>query len=269
MAKEADRMPTRRCVRRIWGKPARGWPGTAWPTPGRPRCWPCGWRSGDVPAWPLPSCWPCSSCAVALARRAVTCAAVRVRAVPALPLLVLAALVVGLLLAQSLLDWWVRRVDRRAGATLPRRAAHPIQLGWRPCWAAACRLHGRHIHRRDGAGGERPGRPGLHRAVRGGHPADRPARRRGRHRHAAAPCAGAPGRGGGRGLADGRRHHAGRGRPRARHAEPCRGRCRSCVFGTALGWWNAASLVFIVLGAVALSLIHARTAGAARWRGEP
>jgi hypothetical protein len=45
--------------------------------------------------------------------------------------LALAALVVGLLLAQSLLDWWVRRVDQRAGATLSRRAAHPIQPGWR------------------------------------------------------------------------------------------------------------------------------------------
>jgi hypothetical protein len=46
-------------------------------------------------------------------------------------LLVLTALVVGLVLTQSLLDWWVRRVDRRAGATLPRRAAHPVRLGWR------------------------------------------------------------------------------------------------------------------------------------------
>ncbi|MFF3441470.1 hypothetical protein [Streptosporangium sp. NPDC002721] len=45
--------------------------------------------------------------------------------------LVLAALVVGLLLAQSLLDRWVRRVDRRAGATLSRRAAHLSQPGWR------------------------------------------------------------------------------------------------------------------------------------------
>ncbi|KOX21792.1 hypothetical protein ADK67_26015 [Saccharothrix sp. NRRL B-16348] len=46
-------------------------------------------------------------------------------------LLVLTALVVGLVLTQSLLDRWVRRVDRRAGATLPRRAAHPVRLGWR------------------------------------------------------------------------------------------------------------------------------------------
>ncbi|MDG4798328.1 hypothetical protein [Micromonospora sp. WMMD1082] len=46
-------------------------------------------------------------------------------------LLVLTALVVGLVLAQALLDWWVRRVDRRAGATLPRRAAYPVRLGWR------------------------------------------------------------------------------------------------------------------------------------------
>lgn len=48
-----------------------------------------------------------------------------------LPLLALTASVAGLLLAQSLLDRWVRRVDQRAGATLSRRAAHPIQPGWR------------------------------------------------------------------------------------------------------------------------------------------
>ncbi|GAA2904509.1 hypothetical protein GCM10010517_70610 [Streptosporangium fragile] len=48
-----------------------------------------------------------------------------------LPLLALTALVAGLLLAQSLLDRWVRRVDQRAGATLSRRAAHLIQPGWR------------------------------------------------------------------------------------------------------------------------------------------
>ncbi|HWM38823.1 MAG TPA: hypothetical protein VNS49_17060 [Streptomyces sp.] len=46
-------------------------------------------------------------------------------------LLVLTLLVVGLVLAQSLLGLWVRRVDRRAGAVLPRRAAHPVRLGWR------------------------------------------------------------------------------------------------------------------------------------------
>lgn len=43
----------------------------------------------------------------------------------------LTALVIGYVLAQSSLDWWVRRVDRRAGATLPRRAAHPVRLGRR------------------------------------------------------------------------------------------------------------------------------------------
>ena len=47
------------------------------------------------------------------------------------PLLVLTALVVGLLLVRSLLDQWVRRVDRHAGAALSRRAAHPLQPGWR------------------------------------------------------------------------------------------------------------------------------------------
>ena len=46
------------------------------------------------------------------------------------PLLVLAALVVGLLAAQWLLGWWVRRADQRAGAQLARRAAHPVELGW-------------------------------------------------------------------------------------------------------------------------------------------
>ncbi|GLX96731.1 hypothetical protein [Herbidospora sp. NBRC 101105] len=43
----------------------------------------------------------------------------------------LAVVVAGLLVAQSLLHGWVRRVDRRAGATLSRRAAHLIQPGWR------------------------------------------------------------------------------------------------------------------------------------------
>ncbi|MEU4408507.1 hypothetical protein AB0F88_28635 [Streptosporangium sp. NPDC023963] len=48
-----------------------------------------------------------------------------------LPLLALTGLVAGMLLAQSLLDRWVRRVDQRAGAALSRRVAHPIQPGWR------------------------------------------------------------------------------------------------------------------------------------------
>ncbi|BCJ57582.1 hypothetical protein [Micromonospora endophytica] len=47
-----------------------------------------------------------------------------------LPLLALTALVVGLLVAQWLLRWWVRRVDQRAGAQLSRRVAHPVKLGW-------------------------------------------------------------------------------------------------------------------------------------------
>ncbi|OEU90137.1 hypothetical protein DB35_02095 [Streptomyces abyssalis] len=46
-------------------------------------------------------------------------------------LLVLTAVVVGLVLAQSLLDRRVRRADRRAGATLQRRAAHSVRPGWR------------------------------------------------------------------------------------------------------------------------------------------
>ncbi|GII94892.1 hypothetical protein [Sinosporangium siamense] len=47
-----------------------------------------------------------------------------------LPLLALAVFVAGLLLAQALLDRWVRRVDQRAGATLSRRAAHLVHPGW-------------------------------------------------------------------------------------------------------------------------------------------
>ena len=46
-------------------------------------------------------------------------------------LLALTAIVIGSVLALYLLDWWVRRVDRRAGAALPRRATHPVRLGWR------------------------------------------------------------------------------------------------------------------------------------------
>lgn len=47
-----------------------------------------------------------------------------------LPLLVLAALVAGLLMAQWLLGRWVQRVDRQAGAHLSRRVAHPVELSW-------------------------------------------------------------------------------------------------------------------------------------------
>ncbi len=47
-----------------------------------------------------------------------------------LPLLALTALVVGLLVAQWLLGWRVRRVDQRAGAQLSRRVAHSVKLGW-------------------------------------------------------------------------------------------------------------------------------------------
>ncbi|MCA2224743.1 hypothetical protein [Nonomuraea aurantiaca] len=45
--------------------------------------------------------------------------------------LILSVLIIGLVLARMLLDAWVRRVDRQAGAALARRAAHPVQLGWR------------------------------------------------------------------------------------------------------------------------------------------
>ncbi len=46
-------------------------------------------------------------------------------------LLALTGLVAALILAQSLLDRWVRRVDLQAAAALPRRVAHPVRLGWR------------------------------------------------------------------------------------------------------------------------------------------
>ncbi|MBB5868263.1 hypothetical protein F4553_001642 [Allocatelliglobosispora scoriae] len=49
----------------------------------------------------------------------------------AAPLLFLAAGMVILLLGRSMVDRWVRRVDRRAAATLSRRAAHPLKPGWR------------------------------------------------------------------------------------------------------------------------------------------
>ncbi|GII04483.1 hypothetical protein [Planobispora takensis] len=47
------------------------------------------------------------------------------------PVLVLGVLVIVLLLARALLDAWVRRVDRRAGAELARRATHPMRPGLR------------------------------------------------------------------------------------------------------------------------------------------
>lgn len=43
----------------------------------------------------------------------------------------LAVIAGGLIATQFLLDRWVRGVDRRVGATLTRRAAHPVQPGWR------------------------------------------------------------------------------------------------------------------------------------------
>ncbi|WP_035858082.1 hypothetical protein [Cryptosporangium arvum] len=46
-------------------------------------------------------------------------------------LLGLVALVLGLVLSLSLLDRWVWRVDQRAAAALPRRAAHPVRPDWR------------------------------------------------------------------------------------------------------------------------------------------
>jgi uncharacterized integral membrane protein len=46
-------------------------------------------------------------------------------------LVVLAVFVAGQVVTQFLLDRWVRRVDQRVGATLSRRATHPVHPGWR------------------------------------------------------------------------------------------------------------------------------------------
>lgn len=50
-------------------------------------------------------------------------------------LLVLASLAVGLLVAQWLLGWWVRRVDQRAGAQLPGASPTRPSSAGRRCWA--------------------------------------------------------------------------------------------------------------------------------------
>lgn len=47
------------------------------------------------------------------------------------PVLALGALIAALVLARVLLDAWIRRVDRRAGAALTQRAAHAVQPDWR------------------------------------------------------------------------------------------------------------------------------------------
>jgi len=46
-------------------------------------------------------------------------------------LLVLTVVVAGLVGAQFLPHWWVRRTDRRLAAVLSRRVTHPARLGWR------------------------------------------------------------------------------------------------------------------------------------------
>ncbi|MFI6984078.1 hypothetical protein ACIBSV_36490 [Embleya sp. NPDC050154] len=174
---------------------------------------------------------------------------------------VLTAAVAALVLAQSLLDRWVRRVDRRAGATLPRRVAHPVRLGWRTVlggpraafavatFAGATALAIAALTVRDSAA-----------------------------RHAAlvlliALC----------GVAVATvvqlRHILThpvvaddevsltadvimRVEDAREVATPTVVWCLpvASVFDTALGWWNAAWLVFVVLGAVTLVLITARTA---------
>ena len=48
-----------------------------------------------------------------------------------LPLLVLTGCVTVLLLARWLLNGWLRRADRRIAGSLPRRVSHSVRLGWR------------------------------------------------------------------------------------------------------------------------------------------
>lgn len=50
---------------------------------------------------------------------------------PSASLLLLSAVVAALVATQALLDRRVRRIDRQAAAALPRRAAHPVRVGWR------------------------------------------------------------------------------------------------------------------------------------------
>jgi hypothetical protein len=60
---------------------------------------------------------------------------------PAL-VVVLAVVAGGLVVGQFLVDRWVRTVDRQAGATLSRRAAHPLHPGWRALLGPAHALLG-------------------------------------------------------------------------------------------------------------------------------
>jgi hypothetical protein len=96
-------MPTGRL--RSSGGRARGWPGTGWPTRG-----PALTQAYDR--------LTASELGGFGTHRGTS-------------LLVLAAVVVAMVLVRWLLDGWVRRVDRRAGAGLSRRVTHPVRLGWR------------------------------------------------------------------------------------------------------------------------------------------
>ncbi|MEV0133789.1 hypothetical protein AB0H83_35655 [Dactylosporangium sp. NPDC050688] len=178
------------------------------------------------------------------------------------PLLALTAMVVALVLAQSLLDRWVRRADRRAAATLPRRAAHPVRLGWRTLLGrprAALTLA-------TFAGAAALAVRGLTEEVAGA-------------RFAAVilliGLAGVA-----TSMAVQLRHvlthptvaddEASLTADVAMRVEDARAVATPSVvwclpvvsvFSTTAGWWNAAWLVFTVLGVAALALISARTAG--------
>ncbi|GAA1035157.1 hypothetical protein GCM10009557_42020 [Virgisporangium ochraceum] len=54
----------------------------------------------------------------------------------------LAVVAGGLLAGQFMVDRWVRSVDRQVGATLSRRAAHPLHPGWRALFGPAHALLG-------------------------------------------------------------------------------------------------------------------------------
>ncbi|MFD1546607.1 hypothetical protein [Nonomuraea guangzhouensis] len=178
--------------------------------------------------------------------------------------LVLSALIVGLLLVRTLLDTWVRRVDRQAGAALARRAAHPLQPGWRALLGRPYAVFGTVTF----AGAFALGASAL--AV--GEGAERPA--------AAVLLVAVVGVGVGAVL----QVRELLARPVVAEdevsltadvimrVEDARASTEPSVlwslpmvlvFGSAPGWWNAAALGFVVLGLVAYIAVQTRTPGAA------
>jgi hypothetical protein len=172
---------------------------------------------------------------------------------------VLAAVVVAVVLVRWLLERWVRRADRRAGAGLPRRVAHPVRLGWRAVigapfaavtvamFAAAAALAVGALTAPDatvryaalivlmGLFGVAAGT-----AVQVRHLLTRPMVAADEHSLMADVVMR---------VEDARTLAT----PTAVWSMPI-----ALLFGTALGWWNAAALVGVVLGALALGLLKRR-----------